>query len=241
MYLSSRMKVFLKNNEKNIVVKDLFDRIKQVLNVKTYAAVFRKLDMPRTDFDNWNSRGIPEAKVIILADKLNVTKEWLAFGEGPIENNIVQEADGLYKQADQVSIPYHKEVYASAGGGSDATNMLNTSPISFSRSFLNSFLGVYNVNGLSIINASGNSMEPTIKSGELMFVYPINGEEFKDGGVYVLMCSDKLLVKRVTFNPLTKEYTLVSDNGNVDPVTLTIDEGDDCRFVGRVVGHLDRV
>ena len=167
--------------------------------------------------------------------------KYIENGKPTQGNDIVSDAGTLYTQADQVSVPYHKEVYASAGGGSDAVNMTNTSPISFSRSFLNSFLGIYNVKGLSIINAAGNSMEPTIKSGELMFVYPINGEEFKDGGVYVIMCSDKLLVKRVTFNPLTKEYTLISDNGQVEPVTLTIDEGSDCRFIGRVVGHLDRV
>ena len=66
-------------------------------------------------------------------------------------------------------------------------------------------------------------------------------QRFKDGGVYVIMCANVLLVKRVTFDPMTKEYTLISDNGKVSPVTLTIDEASDCRFVGRVVGHLDRV
>ena len=167
--------------------------------------------------------------------------EYIENGKPTQGNDIVSDAGTLYTQADQVSIPYHKEVYASAGGGSGNHSMAETSPITFSKHFLNTFLGIYNLKGLSIINAAGDSMDPTIKSGELMFVYPMENEDFKDGGVYVLMCSDVLLVKRVTFNPLTKEYTLLSDNGKVDPVELTIDEASDCRFIGRVVGHLDRV
>jgi len=152
------------------------------------------------------------------------------------ENNMVEDIGAVYgSKEEQVSVPFHREVYASAGGGSDSHSLENTSPVSFSRHFLNTFLGIYNLKGLSIINASGDSMDPTIKSGEMMFVSPMENEDFKDGGVYVL------LVKRVTFNPLTKEYTLVSDNGRVDPVKLTIDEGSDCHFMGRVVGHLDRV
>ena len=142
---------------------------------------------------------------------------------------------------DQVVVPFHREVYASAGGGSENHSKAITSPVTFSKDFLNTFLGIYNFKGLSIINAAGDSMSPTIRSGELMFVYPMENEEFKDGGVYVLMCSNVLLVKRVTFDPLSKEYTLVSDNGRVNPVTLSIDEANDCRFVGRVVGHLDKV
>ena len=158
------------------------------------------------------------------------------------QNNLIADAGVLYKgKEDQISIPFHKEVYASAGGGSENHSMENTSPITFSKHFLNTYLGVYNLKGISIINAAGDSMDPTIKSGELMFVYAMDNEDFKDGGIYVLMCANVLLVKRVTYDPLSKQYTLLSDNGKVDAVTLTIDEANDCRFVGRVVGHLDRV
>ena len=140
-----------------------------------------------------------------------------------------------------VTVPYHKDVYASAGGGSNATSMVDTNPITFSKMFLNSYLGVYDLQGLSMINAAGDSMDPTIKSGAIMFVYPMESEGFKDGSIYVLMCGDALLVKRVSLDPVTKVYTLLSDNGKVNAIKLTIDEASDCHFVGRVVGHLDRV
>lgn len=181
-----------------------------------------------------------------IAKDKGISLSWLEFGEGNMlekdsKDNFVEDSGTLYNKEDQVVIPYHKDVHASAGGDAENHDMTHTSPISFSKDFLNTFLGIYNFKGLSIINAAGDSMDPTIKSGELMFVSPMKNEEFKDGGVYVLMCGNVLLVKRVTYDPFSKEYTLVSDNGRVSPVTLTIDEGSDCYFIGRVVGHLDRV
>ena len=64
---------------------------------------------------------------------------------------------------------------------------------------------------------------------------------FKDGGIYVIMCGSDLYVKRVWRDPLSKEYTLASDNDKVADLKLSIDESSECHFVGRVVGHLDRV
>lgn len=184
--------------------------------------------------------------MVKFAKSKGISLQWLANNEGSM---FVDEAgydstgqlESITSESDQVIIPYYKDVYASAGGDAQNHDAHRASPVTFSKEFLNTFLGIYNLKGISIINAAGDSMEPTIKSGELMFVAPMENEEFKDGGVYVIMCGNVLLVKRVTFNPLSGEYTLVSDNGRVDPVTISIDESSDCRFVGRVVGHLDRV
>jgi len=185
-----------------------------------------------------------------IAEDKGISLSWLEFGEGEMLKTdtsmpgMVNEASVAYGSRggkELVNIPYHASVYASAGGGSDATSMVESSPVTFSRGFLNSFLGIYNVNGLSIINAAGDSMAPTIKSGELMFVYPMENEGFKDGGIYVVMCGGALLVKRVWLNPITQEYTLKSDSVEVDPIVMKLDEASGCHFVGRVVGHLDRV
>jgi len=232
----------MKNNEKTDHVSEIFARIMSVLKVGTYADVFVKIDMKRGTFDTWKQRGkIPEAKLYEIASKIGVEKKWLEHGDTD-EPSFVSDIPIAYgRKNGSVSIPYHKEVYASAGGGSDATSMVGTSPITFSKEFLNNYLGIHNLQGLSIISAAGDSMKPTIKSGELMFVYPVENEGFKDGGIYVIMCGDALLVKRVWLNPVTREYTLSSDNNTVKDQVLTMDEGSDCHFVGRVVGHLDRV
>jgi len=152
-------------------------------------------------------------------------------------HGVVHEAPGIVYGEDEVILPYYPETYASAGGG--AFNGFDaSSPVSISRSFLQSYFGISAAKGLHIINVVGDSMEPTLKNGEMIFVNPIENEGFRDGGVYVLMCGDTILVKRVRQHPITKEYTLISDNPSVEDITLTIDEGSDCKFVGRVVGSM---
>lgn len=160
-----------------------------------------------------------------------------------IENGLTNKMDDACTHAidKNIATPYYKNVYASAGGGSNATDMSEASPITFSKEFLTTYLGIRDFRGISIINAAGDSMQETIRSGALMFVCPMENESFKDGGIYVLMCCDALLVKRVYFNPVTKEYTLSSDSESVDDIVMNINESSECRFVGRVVGHLDRV
>ena len=202
-----------------------------------------------SDTENDKQQKLGQEPELILENKYKINLKWVKTGEGEMINNSeiiageVNETPIPYGKEceNMVTVPYHKEVYASAGGGSDATSMVDTNPIIFSKMFLNSYLGVYDLQGLSMINAAGDSMDPTIKSGAIMFVYPMESEGFKDGSIYVLMCGDALLVKRVSLDPVTKVYTLLSDNGKVNPIELTIDEASECRFVGRVVGHLDRV
>lgn len=151
-------------------------------------------------------------------------------------HDVAREAPHSYGE-DSVTLPYYPEIYASAGGG--AFNGFDaSSPVSISRGFLQSYFGIGAAKGMHIINVVGDSMEPTLKNGEMIFVNPIENEGFRDGGVYVLMCGETILVKRVRQHPITKEYTLVSDNPEVEDITLAIDESSDCKFVGRVVGSM---
>lgn len=254
----------MKKNKKITKVDLAFERIKNVLKVGTYKECLDFLGIKRGTFDTWKSRGdIPEPKLYEIALKLGVSKEWLETGEdnrsisyqhgknmvGSIGSvgghviagdgdghGVVQEAPVPYG-ADEVVLPYYPEIYASAGGGA-FSGFDASSPVSISRGFLQSYFGIGAAKGMHIINVVGDSMAPTLKNGEMIFVNPIENEGFRDGGVYVLMCGDTILVKRVRQHPITKEYTLISDNPEVEDITLTIDESSDCKFVGRVVGSM---
>jgi phage repressor protein C with HTH and peptisase S24 domain len=86
-------------------------------------------------------------------------------------------------------------------------------------------------------------MEPTLKSGSLIFVNPIEneGDTVRDGAIYVIMCGNTMLVKRIKVNPITKAYTLISDHPAHDNDTVKNWAESGCKFVGRVVGSFDRV
>jgi phage repressor protein C with HTH and peptisase S24 domain len=62
-----------------------------------------------------------------------------------------------------------------------------------------------------------------------------------DGGIYVISSEDGILVKRIHFDPFSKTMTLISDNQTVPPISITADQLESCRIIGRVVGHLDKI
>jgi phage repressor protein C with HTH and peptisase S24 domain len=146
-----------------------------------------------------------------------------------------------YNNDTLVEVPYHENIHASAGAGSYNEDSAYTTPMAFSPVFLQSHFGIEKFQGLHIINATGDSMEPTIMSGELLFVNPFENEDHqvKDGSIYVIMTTDVVMVKRVRRNPISKEMKLISDNKEVDDILLTGDMLDECRIVGRVIGHFD--
>jgi len=215
-----------------------------------------------------NKRKATDLMREIAKDK-GISLSWLEFGEGNmlvkgkdismiqggngniqtkgsknrISGGIVSDSDKLYgEEEESVTLDYYPESYASAGGGA-YPYLQKSKPMSFSKSFLEIHLGLMSYKNIFILNTTGESMEPTLKDGSLIFVNPIENEDghVRDGGVYVIMCDNTILVKRVNVNPITKSYTLISDNPAHDNITIDMFHESGCKFVGRVVGSFDRV
>lgn len=141
-------------------------------------------------------------------------------------------------QSPMLAIPYFKNYYAAAGSG--AINY-DESPeiISFNAAFLESKLNTKNTAGIHVINSIGDSMYPTIKAGELLFIMPFANEynRLKDGSIYIINTPQGVLVKRVRLHPVEQKITLVSDNKSVGEIELRGDELESLLIIGRVVGH----
>lgn len=153
------------------------------------------------------------------------------------------KSDVIEKEVSEiVSIPYFEDTYAAAGHG--AINYEEAPrPMSFDKTFLQKQFGIMSCKNLHIINAIGNSMEPTLKEGELLMVNPFENEgmNIKDGGIYVISCNNSVLVKRVNFNPINGKVILISDNKEYSDIHIEKSDFSTCTIVGRVVGHLDRI
>ena len=140
-----------------------------------------------------------------------------------------------------MAIPYFEDTYASAGEGAVNYDEAPTT-IEFSESFLRNFLGISgNLSNVHIINARGDSMEPTLTDGELLFVRAIKNEsEVVSGYVYAIRYGEDTFVKRVERNPVTKAITLFSDNEKYEPIAINGENLKNCTVVGRVVAHIKR-
>lgn len=148
----------------------------------------------------------------------------------------------LKKPQNIINIPYFEDTYASAGSGIinyDETPIV----MSFDINFLRVFLKITgSLNNLHIINAKGDSMEPTINGGELLYINPYENEQSVISGcIYVINYDGDIFVKRVDKNPVTKSLTLISDNPKYEPIKIETTDLINCKIIGRVVAHTSRI
>jgi phage repressor protein C with HTH and peptisase S24 domain len=176
----------------------------------------------------------------IIVKKFNLNIDWLLTGNG---NILLTENESTEPPTNLVSITYFKDTYAAAGAG--ALNY-DDAPIvmAFEKEFLREKLGISSFKHLHIINAIGDSMYPTIQTGELLFVNPFENEStlIRDTDIYVINTVSGVLVKRIkVIDPINRKYALVSDNPKHEDIPLTGDDLESCKILGRVVGHFNKL
>lgn len=186
-----------------------------------------------------------------IEQKYSISGWWLLTGKGEmllnsnISNLHIAEPKPNYNaksNLELINISYFKDTYAAAGAG--AINY-ETAPIvmSFDKEFLRVQLGITVFKHLHIIHAIGNSMHPTIQTGEMLFINPFENENFKikDKDIYVISTPNGTLVKRIKIHPIKPIYVLVSDNPEDEDITLEGDDFTSCTVIGRVVGHFNKL
>ncbi|HVL79576.1 MAG TPA: S24 family peptidase [Sphingomicrobium sp.] len=86
---------------------------------------------------------------------------------------------------------------------------------------------------LSIIRVEGDSMSPTLNSGDDILVDLEDGPDRLRDGIYVLRVDEAVVVKRLALNPVARRVTVQSDNpAYADWPDCAIDE---IHCVGRVI------
>lgn len=183
----------------------------------------------------------------LIEEKHSISGWWLLTGKGNmlLENksdNETEKTNEIQLANDNlVEITYYEDIVASAGGG--AYNHQHSAPtlVAFDKNFLKTHLGLSTFENIHIITSTGDSMEPTISAGELLFISPIENESsyIKEGGIYIIMCEDTVLVKRVSKDNISREITLISDNTIYPPRIIKLDDFNNCKILGRVIGHFN--
>lgn len=122
------------------------------------------------------------------------------------------------------------DVSVSAGGGAliDGENMRSQWP--FDPSYLSDVLGLANAN-LAILEVRGDSMEPTLSSGDRVMVN-MSDKQVSQPGIFILWDGDGTVIKRVEKDFTEGKIALISDNKRHGRYTVS---GDDLQIVGRVV------
>ncbi len=215
--------------------REIFDRLKQYYQVNKDKEVAEKLGVNYNTVKTWSTRGkIPLDSLVDRLQNETIDLNWLLTGKGSMfgESAVAQTKD-------IIQIPYYPDIYAAAGAGGE-TYAAAPRYLPFSKSALQELLGTPIAQNLHIINAVGDSMEPTIQSGDKLFVLPFADEnhQIKEGAIYIIATPQGTLVKRLYPNPFAHTITLRSDNPAIADITIQGDELDATHIVGRVLGIL---
>lgn len=128
------------------------------------------------------------------------------------------------------------DIKAEAGNGFDNNDYpKSVKLIEVSEKWAKNKLG-RNLKSISVVTASGDSMQPTIHSGDWLFVdQAINF--YEDEGVYVYMSTEGLKVKRLQ-KLINGGLLIISDNPNYTSETLKSHEIDSIKICGKVIATL---
>jgi len=129
-----------------------------------------------------------------------------------------------------VYIDYYTDVFASCGNG---TILFSDEKVKLPipTTLINGFS---NQKTYSIINATGNSMSPTIDSGDKLIVEHWNGAQIQDNKVYVFCFNNEFFIKRLSKN--LDEIIIKSDNPEYRIRTINGSTIQELTLIGKIVG-----
>nr|DAN98890.1 MAG TPA: Repressor protein CI [Caudoviricetes sp.] len=169
-------------------------------------------------------------KILEIATALNVDPHWLKTGEGDPDPSyrIVEVSEPQKPNTVRIDI---LDVEASAGNGAYLSpteqGLLSQE---FDLTFFRQQFGRADAKHLKLITVKGDSMAPTLESGDLLYV-DISENYFAADGLYVFTFDGQTFIKRL--QKVGKEMLVISDNPTYKEWTFT--QGDDVFIHGRVV------
>ena len=177
----------------------------------------------------------------MLAESLGITRQTVSNrikNESEVTVSELQRAEDYFKikllhsvesEFEVVYIDYYTDVFASCGDGCIVFSSEKTKlPISAS------MINGYSKNKLySIINASGNSMSPTIENGDKLIVEHWNGDQIQDNKIYVFCYNNEFFVKRLSKN--IDEIIIKSDNPEYRVRTIPEKALSELVLIGKIV------
>ena len=163
-----------------------------------------------------------------VARVVKVDRNWLLHGMGDLEGEspIIEDPAQAF-----VAIP-SVEVTVAMGGGSIISDEIETGkPYHFQRSWILHDLKA-NPSALRIMHVEGDSMMPTLHSGDVVLV-DLDRTSPTPPGIFVLFDGVGLVAKRLEYIPNNDmpKFRVISDNTFYSPYERTADE---INIVGRI-------
>ncbi len=171
-----------------------------------------------------NRAKIPYKEILEFCAKRKISINWVLFDQ--VVESLQAETDKFAK------IHYFRDIYASAGGG--ALNEEEEGEMMYlDEEIVHKLGGIGMIKHIQAINVLGDSMEPTLYSGDVVFV----NKEYRNAhkaGIYIVSTPAGLFIKRLHLQA-NGMVALLSDNESYAPEMVSAHDVD---VIGKVVGKL---
>lgn len=214
-----------------LVLSEIIEKLKDVVSESMPGKkVFDKdvahiLNIPQSTFATMKKRNsIPYEEILEFCALRKISVNWLFFD---------QAVDMLKEETEKFfHVRYFSDIRASAGGGAEVFDE-NYETITIDEKVMHNMVGLGNTD-LEAINVDGESMEPTLKDGSIVFVDRDQTNINKEG-IFIASTTAGLFIKRIR-QRADGMIELISDNRNYSPEVLAPDE---VSIVGKVVGNIE--
>ncbi len=214
-----------------LILGEVIEKHKDVISEsKTGTKVFDKdvavaLNIPQATFATMKKRNsIPYREILEFCAIKKISVNWLFFD---------QAVDMLKAETDKFfQVRYFADIRASAGGGAEVFNE-NFENITLDVKIMHNMVGMGNTE-LEAIHVDGESMEPTLQDGSIVFIDRTQTNINKDG-IFIASTTAGLFIKRIR-QRADGMVELISDNKIYSPELIAPDE---VTIVGKVVGNIE--
>lgn len=210
---------------------EIIDRLKNILSrelgdKKIYDKdVATALGITPEAFRKQKSRNsVPYFEIMQFLAKRNISINWFFFNQLP--ESLIESTSNY------IILKYQRSITATAGGGG-INYEVDTVPLVIDKQLLDHINSSYKYT--EVLQVFGESMEPDIKEGSLIFVDKSKIEP-ESKGIYLVNTQDGLFIKKLKVND--DKVTLKSTNPAFDDIKLTIV---DINVIGKVCGILVKV
>ncbi len=214
-------------------INEIIEKLRDVLSSeKKSGKVFDKdianaLDLTSVNFATMKKRNsVPFSNILDFCALKKISINWLLYGQDP---------SSLVDSTDRYWIKYFPTVSVSAGGGAfegeDDFEKLDLPDF-----FVNIIGGEDNLKNIEAINVTGDSMEPTLNNGNIIFIDRTKNDTAKDG-IYAFVNENGLFVKRIQ-KRIDGSLDIISDNKEYP---MQIANKNDITILGKVVSSIGKV
>ncbi|MEI2387495.1 helix-turn-helix transcriptional regulator [Breoghania sp. JC706] len=199
--------------------------MKQLIGHDSANSFARQVGISESLIRKYLAGGMPGIeKAAQIAQAKGVSLDWLIGGEEAARKEAAVVSDDF-------ALIRRLSVSASAGNGALAEHEDDIGTLAFRNEWLHR-RGI-NPRAARALTARGDSMEPTIRDGDILLV-DTSIDRVIDHAIYVVVVAGLVLVKRTQLR-LDGSLRLASDNPVFAPEDIAASETDQVRIVGRVM------